>query len=37
MMLAWGVSFMLVMVFIDVLVFRWWQRRSFAWRHQPVV
>ena len=37
MMLAWGVSFMLVMVSIDVLVFRWWQRRSFAWRHQPVV
>ncbi|MEE8325503.1 MAG: ABC transporter permease [candidate division NC10 bacterium] len=35
MMLAWGVSFMLVMVLIDVLVFRRWKRRSFAWR-QPV-
>ncbi len=34
MMLAWGVSFMIVMTLIDVLVFRWWARRAFAWRHQ---
>jgi NitT/TauT family transport system permease protein len=32
MMLAWGVSFMIVMVLIDVLVFRVWERRTFAWR-----
>jgi NitT/TauT family transport system permease protein len=32
MMLAWGVSFMIVMVLIDLLVFRAWARRSFAWR-----
>jgi NitT/TauT family transport system permease protein len=34
MMLAWGVSFMIVMVLIEVLVFRLWARRSFAWRPQ---
>ena len=34
MMLAWGVSFMIVMVLIDVLVFRFWARRAFAWRPQ---
>ncbi len=34
MMLAWGVSFMIVMVLIDLLVFRVWARRSFAWRRQ---
>jgi NitT/TauT family transport system permease protein len=34
MMLAWGVSFMVVMVAIDLLVFRRWARRSFAWRGQ---
>ncbi len=33
MMLAWGVSFMIVMVLIDLLVFRPWARRVFAWRH----
>jgi len=32
MMLAWGVSFMIVMVLIDLLVFRTWARRVFAWR-----
>ena len=32
MMLAWGVSFMIVMVLIDLLVFRTWARRTFAWR-----
>jgi NitT/TauT family transport system permease protein len=36
MMLAWGVSFMIVMVLIDVLVFRVWARRAFAWRPQFV-
>ena len=34
MMLAWGVSFMVVMVLIDLLVFRTWARRTFAWRPQ---
>lgn len=34
MMLAWGVSFMIVMVLIDLFVFRLWERRTFAWRHQ---
>ena len=34
MMLTWGVSFMIVMVVIDLLVFRLWERRTFAWRHQ---
>ena len=30
----WGVSFMIVMVLIDVLIFRVWARRAFAWRPQ---
>jgi NitT/TauT family transport system permease protein len=34
MMLAWGVSFMVVMVLIDLLIFRLWERRVFAWRPQ---
>jgi len=34
MMLAWGVSFMTVMVLIDLLVFRTWALRVFAWRPQ---
>jgi NitT/TauT family transport system permease protein len=34
MMLAWGVSFMIVMVVIDLLVLRTWARRTFAWRPQ---
>jgi len=34
MMLAWGASFMIVMVLIDRLVFRVWERRVFAWRPQ---
>jgi len=34
MMLAWGVSFMIVMALIDVVVFRWWERRTYVWRHQ---
>lgn len=34
MMLAWGISFMVVMVLIDLFVFRIWERRTFAWRHQ---
>jgi NitT/TauT family transport system permease protein len=32
MMLAWGVSFMIIMVLIDLLIFRTWARRAFAWR-----
>jgi NitT/TauT family transport system permease protein len=36
MMLAWGVSFMIVMVLIDLFVFRLWARRAFAWRPQIV-
>jgi NitT/TauT family transport system permease protein len=32
MMLAWGVSFMILMVLIDLLVFRPWARWTFAWR-----
>jgi len=34
MMLAWGVSFMIVMVLIDLLIFRLWAQRAFAWRPQ---
>jgi NitT/TauT family transport system permease protein len=34
MMLAWGVSFMIVMVLIDLLVFRPWARHAFAWKRQ---
>lgn len=32
MMLAWGASFMLLMVAIDALVLRPWENRVFAWR-----
>ena len=32
MMLAWGVSFMIFMVAIDLVVFRLWEKRTFAWR-----
>ena len=34
MMLAWGFSFMIIMVMLDLLVFRLWERRTFVWRHQ---
>jgi NitT/TauT family transport system permease protein len=34
MVLAWGVSFMILMVLIDLLVFRLWERRVFVWRPQ---
>jgi NitT/TauT family transport system permease protein len=34
MMLAWGTSFMILMVLIDLLVFRLLARRAFAWRPQ---
>jgi NitT/TauT family transport system permease protein len=37
MMLAWGMSFMLVMTLIDLLVFRLWARRSFAWRREVAI
>ena len=32
MMLAWGASFMLLMVAIDVLILRTWEKRVFSWR-----
>ena len=34
MMLAWGISFMVLMVLIDLVVFRLWEQRTFEWRHQ---
>ncbi|MBD21929.1 MAG: hypothetical protein CMM37_12910 [Rhodospirillaceae bacterium] len=34
MMLTWGLSFMVLMVVIELLVFRLWERHTFAWRHQ---
>jgi NitT/TauT family transport system permease protein len=34
MMLAWGVSFMIIMTLIDLFVFRTWASRTFAWRPQ---
>ena len=37
MMLAWGVSFMILMVAIDLLIFRVWERRAFAWRPKTAV
>jgi NitT/TauT family transport system permease protein len=37
MMLAWGMSFMIFMTLIDLLVFRLWAQRSFAWRRQVAI
>jgi NitT/TauT family transport system permease protein len=37
MMLAWGVSFMLLMVLIDLLVLQRWERRVFSWRQAAAV
>ncbi|MDC0033545.1 ABC transporter permease [Alphaproteobacteria bacterium] len=34
MMLTWGISFMILMVVIEFVVFRIWERRTFVWRHQ---
>lgn len=34
MMLAWGISFMVLMVVVDLLVFRLWEKRTFVWRHK---
>jgi len=34
MMLTWGLSFMILMVVIEIAVFRLWERHTFAWRHQ---
>jgi hypothetical protein len=34
MMMAWGVSFMLIMVAIDIVLFGLLSRRAFAWRPQ---
>lgn len=36
MMLAWGVSFMMLMVLIDLLVLQRWERRVFSWRQAAV-
>ena len=36
MMLAWGISFMLLMVLIDLLVLRRWEKRVFSWRQTAV-
>ena len=36
MMLAWGVSFMVLMVLIDVVVLRRWEKRVFSWRQAAV-
>lgn len=36
MMLAWGASFMLLMVAIDALVLRRWENRVFSWRPAAV-
>ena len=34
MMLTWGLSFMVLMVVIEIVVFRLWERHTFAWRHK---
>jgi NitT/TauT family transport system permease protein len=36
MMLAWGASFMVFMVLIDVVVLRRWEKRVFSWRQTAV-
>ena len=36
MMLAWGVSFMVLMVLIDVMVLQRWEKRVFSWRQTAV-
>jgi NitT/TauT family transport system permease protein len=36
MMLAWGASFMALMVLIDVVVFRRWEKHAFSWRQTAV-
>lgn len=36
MMLAWGVSFMILMVLIDAIVLRRWEKQVFSWRRAPV-
>ena len=36
MMLAWGISFMLLMTLVDAIVLRPWEKRVFAWRQIPV-
>ena len=36
MMLAWGVSFMILMVLIDAIVLRRWEKQVFSWRRVPV-
>ncbi|MEX0806787.1 MAG: ABC transporter permease subunit [Candidatus Binatia bacterium] len=36
MMLAWGASFMVLMVLIDVMVLQRWEKRVFSWRQTAV-
>lgn len=36
MMLAWGMSFMLLMVLIDVVILRRWEKHAFSWRQTAV-
>jgi NitT/TauT family transport system permease protein len=36
MMLAWGASFMLLMVLIDVMILGRWEKRVFSWRQTAV-
>jgi len=36
MMLAWGMSFMVLMVLIDVVIFRRWEKHVFSWRQTAV-
>lgn len=34
MILAWALMFMAAMLFIEFVVFRWWERNVFSWRHR---
>jgi NitT/TauT family transport system permease protein len=36
MMLAWGVSFMILMVLTDAVVLRRWEKQVFSWRQIPI-
>jgi NitT/TauT family transport system permease protein len=36
MMLAWGASFMILMVLLDAVVLRPWEKQVFSWRQIPV-
>ena len=36
MMLAWGTSFMVLMVLIDIVILRRWEKHAFSWRQTAV-